>query len=120
MPSGQAVRRAALPHRIRAAEDSARRVADLVNIGFTAGRVAPAFQGVYAMTKSGLIAFSESLGQEMQPPRVRVGVIEPGIVQTDMDGHSRREAREAMSRQAAGIEQLLPKDVADTITHRHT
>jgi NADP-dependent 3-hydroxy acid dehydrogenase YdfG len=109
--------RAALPHLIRAAEDSPRRVADVVNISSTAGRVARPSQGVYAMTKSGMNAFSESLRQEMQPRRVRVGVIEPGIVQTELDTHLPDNIREAVARQTAGVERLLPEDIADAVAY---
>jgi NADP-dependent 3-hydroxy acid dehydrogenase YdfG len=72
---------------------------------------------VYALTKSGLIAFSESLRQEMQPQRVRVSVIEPGIVQTEIETHLRQEIRDAVSKQTAGVERLFPDDVADAIAY---
>ena len=111
------ITRAALPHLIRAAGDSARRVSDLVNVSSTAGRVARPSQGVYALTKSGLIAFSESLRQEIQPQRVRVSVIEPGIVQTEIETQLRQEVRDAVSKQTAGVERLLPEDVADAIAY---
>ena len=55
---------AALPHLLRAAEDSPRRVADMVNISSVAGRVARNGSGVYNLTKHGVGAFSESLRQE--------------------------------------------------------
>ena len=56
---------AALPHLLRAAEDSPRKVADLVNISSVAGRVAREGSGVYNLTKFGVGAFSESLRQEV-------------------------------------------------------
>jgi NADP-dependent 3-hydroxy acid dehydrogenase YdfG len=109
--------RAALPHLVRAAEDSPRRVADLVNISSTAGRVARPAQGIYALTKSGLNAFTESLRQEMQPKRVRVSVVEPGIVQTELDSHLRSDIREVVTKQTAGVERLLPEDIADAVAY---
>src|SRR5262249_40932088 len=87
------------------------------NISSTAGRVARPSQGVYALTKSGLIAFSESLRQEMQPKRVRVSVVEPGIVQTELDTHLRESIREAVAKQTATVERLQPEDIADAITY---
>ncbi len=65
------VTHAALPHLVRAAADSPRGVADLVNISSTAGRVARAGSSVYNLTKFGLTAFSEALRQEMLSRRVR-------------------------------------------------
>src|SRR5262249_60568884 len=78
-----AVTQAALPHLVRAAQDSPRRVADVVNISSTGGRVARPSLAVYSTTKFGVNAFSESLRQEMQPHRVRVGVVEAGLGQTE-------------------------------------
>jgi NADP-dependent 3-hydroxy acid dehydrogenase YdfG len=107
--------RAALPHLIRAAEDSPRRVSDLVTISSTAGRVARPGTGVYSLTKFAVNAFSESLRQEMQAKRVRVGLVEPGIVQTELDTHIRSGVREAVAKQTEGVERLLPEDVADAV-----
>lgn len=50
------VTRAALPHLARAAESGPRRVADLVNISSTAGRVARPGNAVYSLTKFGVNA----------------------------------------------------------------
>jgi NADP-dependent 3-hydroxy acid dehydrogenase YdfG len=109
--------RAAIPHLIRAAEDSPRRVADLVNVSSTAGRVARPSTAVYNLTKFGVNGFSESLRQELQPRRVRVSLVEPGIVQTELDTHLRGEIREAVAKQTGGVEKLLPEDVADAVAY---
>ncbi len=71
---------AALPHLLKAAEDSQRRVADIVNISSVAGRVAWNGYGVYSLTKFGVNGFTESLRQEVTQRHVRVGVLEPGGV----------------------------------------
>jgi NADP-dependent 3-hydroxy acid dehydrogenase YdfG len=55
---------AALPHLLRAAEDGPRRVADMVNISSTAGRIARNGSAVYTLTKHGIGAFSEALRLE--------------------------------------------------------
>jgi NADP-dependent 3-hydroxy acid dehydrogenase YdfG len=111
------VTHAALPHLVRAAADSPRRVADLVNISSTAGRVARPGGSVYALTKFGLNAFAESLRQELLPQRVRVSVIEPGTVDTELISHLRDGVREAATRQTAAIEPLRPDDVADAVAY---
>ncbi len=59
---------------------------DLVNISSVAGRTARAGNAVYAATKWGLNGWSESLRQELQP-NVRVIVIEPGAVATELTDH---------------------------------
>jgi NADP-dependent 3-hydroxy acid dehydrogenase YdfG len=109
------VTRAALPHLIDAATDSARGVADLVNISSTAGRVARPGTAVYNLTKFGVNAFSEALRQEVGPKRVRVGVVEPGTVDTELSSHVRTEVREQIERQLGGVELLRPADIADAV-----
>jgi NADP-dependent 3-hydroxy acid dehydrogenase YdfG len=111
------VTHAALPHLVRAAADSPRRVADLVNISSTAGRVARPGSSVYNLTKFGLNAFAESLRQELLKRRVRVSVIEPGTVDTELISHLRADVREAATRQTAAIEPLRPDDVADAVAY---
>ena len=108
---------AALPHLVRAAEDSLRRVADLVTITSTAGRVARPGSSVYSLTKFGAAAFSEALRQELLSRRVRVSVVEPGTVDTELVTHLRDDIRQAAQRQTASIEPLRPDDIADTVTY---
>jgi NADP-dependent 3-hydroxy acid dehydrogenase YdfG len=76
--------RAALPHLLQAAQEGPRRVADIVNISSIAGRVAWNGYGVYNFTKFGVNGFTESLRQEVTQRHVRVGVIEPGGVATEL------------------------------------
>ncbi|HMJ32615.1 MAG TPA: SDR family NAD(P)-dependent oxidoreductase [Baekduia sp.] len=111
------ITRAALPHLTRAAADDPRRVADIVNISSTAGRVARGGAAVYSLTKSGINAFSESLRQELQPQRVRVGVIEPGTVDTELGDHVRAELRSAVEQQTKDMEKLSPVDIADAVVY---
>ena len=108
---------AALPHLVAAAADGPRRVADLVTISSTAGRVARPGAGVYALTKFGMTAFSESLRQELISQRVRVSVVEPGTVDTELVTHNRDEVRAAAERQTAEIEPLRPEDIADAVAY---
>ena len=108
---------AALPHLVRAAADSPRQVADLVTITSTAGRVARAGSAVYNLTKFGAAAFSEALRQELVSRRVRVSVIEPGTVDTELTSHLRDDIRQAAQSRTAAIEPLRPGDIADTVAY---
>lgn len=75
------------------------RGADIINISSVAGRTARAGNGVYAATKWGLNSWSESLRQELLP-EVRVTLIEPGVVATELPNHiTHAETRE-------GVQQL--------------
>jgi NADP-dependent 3-hydroxy acid dehydrogenase YdfG len=111
------VTHAALAHLVSAAEDSPRRVADLVTISSTAGRIARPGAGVYALTKFGLAAFSESLRQELIARRVRVSVAEPGTVDTELVSHVREDIRQAAQSQVGSIDPLLPDDIAEAVVH---
>jgi NADP-dependent 3-hydroxy acid dehydrogenase YdfG len=108
---------AALPHLLRAAEDSPRRVADLVNISSTAGRVARPGTAVYNLTKFGVNGFTEALRQEVMHKRVRVSVVEPGTVDTELSTHLRDGVRQAIERQIDGMELLRPEDIADAVSY---
>jgi NADP-dependent 3-hydroxy acid dehydrogenase YdfG len=108
---------AALPHLVRAAQDSPRRVADLVSISSTAGRVARPGSSVYNLTKFGLTGFTEALRQELLGQRVRVSVVEPGTVDTELVTHLRDDIRDAARRQTESIEPLSPEDIADAVAY---
>jgi NADP-dependent 3-hydroxy acid dehydrogenase YdfG len=95
-------------------------VADVVSISSTAGRVARPGSTVYNLTKFGVNAFSESLRQEMIAHRVRVGVVEPGTVDTELVDHVRGDVREAARQQVAGIEPLRAEDIADAVAYMVT
>jgi len=88
--------RAALPHLLQAAQGGPRRVADIVNISSIAGRVAWNGYGVYNFTKFGVKGFTESLRQEVTQRHVRVGVVEPGGVATELGSHNKPEVRTEM------------------------
>lgn len=108
---------AALPHLLKAAEHSDRKVADLINISSVAGRRADAGSAVYNMTKFGVVAFSEALRQEVTGRGVRVGLIEPGVVQTELTSHVRSEVMEEMSKLFGDITPLEAQDIADAIEY---
>jgi NADP-dependent 3-hydroxy acid dehydrogenase YdfG len=108
---------AALPHLLDAAASSPRRVADLVNISSVAGRVVREGSGVYNLTKHGVGAFSESLRQEVTSRHVRVCLVEPGALATELSTHLRPEARAQVAQRFGGIEILEAADIADAITY---
>jgi NADP-dependent 3-hydroxy acid dehydrogenase YdfG len=108
---------AALRHLLSAAADGPRQVADLVNVSSVAGRVARAGSGVYNTTKFGVGAFSESVRQEVTSRHVRVCIIEPGAVDTELAGHNRPEVMGQIRSRFEGIERLHAEDIADAIAY---
>jgi NADP-dependent 3-hydroxy acid dehydrogenase YdfG len=87
---------------------------DLVNLSSVAGRTAREGNAVYAATKWGMNGWSESLRQQLQPD-VRVIVIEPGAVATELPEHithgETRAAVEQMYRQTS----IAAEDIAEII-----
>jgi NADP-dependent 3-hydroxy acid dehydrogenase YdfG len=87
---------------------------DIINISSVAGRTARAGNGVYAATKWGMNGWSESLRQELLPD-VRVTLIEPGVVATELPNHithgETREGVQAMYDKA----EVTADDIAEII-----
>jgi NADP-dependent 3-hydroxy acid dehydrogenase YdfG len=111
---------AALPHLLQAAEQGPRNVADMVNISSVAGRNVNMGSGVYNLTKHGVGAFSESLRQEITRRHVRVGLIEPGAVETELSQHNRPEIREVIAQRFGDMERMQATDISDAIVYMVT
>lgn len=97
---------AALLHLFQAAQGP-RGVADLVTISSVAGRSASPRYGLYAATKHAVEAFNESLRKQAAGRRIRVGLVEPGMVHTELTSGSAD----------TGFEWLQAADVADTVSY---
>jgi NADP-dependent 3-hydroxy acid dehydrogenase YdfG len=108
---------AALPHLLRAADEEPRQVSDLVNVSSVAGRVARLGSGAYNATKWAVNAFSEALRQEITERHVRVTLVEPGAVSTELAGHNRPEVLSALRSSLGDIERMEAEDIADAITY---
>jgi clavulanate-9-aldehyde reductase len=89
----------------------------IVNVSSVAGRVARAGSGVYNLTKFGVGAFSESLRQEAVALGVRVTVVEPGAVATELPGHNRPEVLEQMAKRFRGVTPLGAEDIANAVLY---
>jgi NADP-dependent 3-hydroxy acid dehydrogenase YdfG len=98
-------------------------VADIVNLSSTAGRRADAGAAVYNLTKWGVNGFSEALRQEALHSRIRVTTVEPGFVETELQGHNvnpvvqrgTEKMREQIEDLGGGV--LHPQDIADAILY---
>ena len=111
------VAHAALPHLLEAAQQAPREVADLVNISSVAGRVARSGSGVYNLTKFGVGAFTESMRQEFTRRHLRVSVVEPGAVKTELASHVRSEVWEQLGSVFTNTELMEAEDIADAIAY---
>ena len=90
----------------------------IVNVSSVAGRSANAGSAVYNLTKFGVTAFSEALRQEVLNANVRVTCIEPGFVETELQGHNRNPmVVEAIEKMRDSMEPLAAEDIADAIVY---
>jgi NADP-dependent 3-hydroxy acid dehydrogenase YdfG len=106
---------AALPYLLEAAKDSPRQVADLVNVSSVAGRFPRSGSAAYNATKFGVTGFSEAIRQEVTKRHVRVSVLEPGAVDTELVSHNRPEIQERHQQRFADTTKMAATDIADTI-----
>jgi NADP-dependent 3-hydroxy acid dehydrogenase YdfG len=108
---------AAIPHLVKAASDGPRQVADIVNISSLNGRTAFAMSAVYSATKFGVGGFSEAVRQELARQHVRVSVVEPGSVETELRTHNSEVVQQLIVAGLGDIERLQGEDVADAISY---
>ncbi|MFY0408899.1 SDR family oxidoreductase [Solicola sp. PLA-1-18] len=87
---------------------------DVVNLSSVAGRTARPGNGVYAATKWGLNGWSESLRQELLPD-VRVTLVEPGVVATELPGHITHDDTRHGVQELYDRAEVTADDVADVI-----
>jgi NADP-dependent 3-hydroxy acid dehydrogenase YdfG len=90
---------------------------DIVNVSSVAGRVARAGSGVYNLTKFGVGAFSESLRQECVEYKIRVTLVEPGAVATELISHNRAEIQTQIKARFGEITRLESQDIAEAILY---
>jgi NADP-dependent 3-hydroxy acid dehydrogenase YdfG len=93
----------------------------LVNISSVAGRkVTRDSSGVYAGTKFAVNAISEGLRQELLEDNIRVTIVEPGAVDTELPDHiTDEDARESLSG-LLKLERLQAEDIAEAIVYAVT
>lgn len=88
----------------------------VVIVSSVAGRVAGAYAGVYNLTKFGVGAFAEALRQETAGTGLRVTLVEPGAVETELLSHNNDAVRQQAAKRLDGIKQLTADDIAATIS----
>jgi NADP-dependent 3-hydroxy acid dehydrogenase YdfG len=103
---------AALPHLVEQGSG------DIVNISSVAGRVARSGSGVYNASKWGVNAFTESLRQEVTQRGVRISVVEPGLVDTELGDHITHAAsKQATKEWKDSIRPLHADDIARAVVY---
>jgi NADP-dependent 3-hydroxy acid dehydrogenase YdfG len=91
---------------------------DIVNMSSVAGRTARKGAGVYNASKWAVNAFSESLRQEVTGRGVRIGLVEPGAVATELTSHiTQPEAKAAAESTHATMRRLQSEDIARAVLY---
>ncbi len=88
----------------------------IVNISSVAGRVVFPAGSVYCATKHAVTAFSEGLRQELSVRKnIRITIIEPGVVQTELTNTITEKALEAFVEKHKEMEGLQAEDISNAI-----
>jgi NADP-dependent 3-hydroxy acid dehydrogenase YdfG len=91
---------------------------DIVNVSSVAGRTARVGAGVYNASKWAVNAFSESLRQEVTAKGVRIGLVEPGAVDTELSSHiTHPGARAAAEKMRESMRVLHSDDIARAVLY---
>src|ERR687896_2444378 len=95
---------------------------DIVNVSSVSGRRADAGAAVYNMTKFGVHGFSEALRQEALHSGIRVTIVAPGVVDTELQGHNVNPmVQQTLERVREQIGEVLQaEDIADAIRYAVT
>jgi len=88
----------------------------IVNIGSMSAHVKEEGSSVYVATKSGIQGFSEALRKEINPENIRVTLIEPGAVDTDMQPADQNEKLNQIKDQKMLPAVAIAKAVAFALT----
>jgi len=98
--------RAVVPHMVKAGYGR------IVNIASIAGKEGNPNAAAYAAAKGGLIAFTKALALEMATHGITVNAVAPGLIDTEIIAHLKKEAREEFVRRIPMARFGTPEDVA--------
>lgn len=87
----------------------------IINIGSIAGKEAYPNGNVYCATKFAVDALNQSMRMDLNPFGIRVGAINPGMVETEFSEVRFKGDAERAANVYKGLEPLKPEDIADVI-----
>jgi len=90
---------------------------DVVIVSSVGGRVVGRWSGIYSLTKFGVGVFAEALRQESVGTGVRVTLIEPGRVETELRTHVREEVMRELSGGFSDVVPMAADEVAGAILY---
>ncbi|MYN38263.1 SDR family NAD(P)-dependent oxidoreductase [Duganella sp. FT109W] len=103
-----------VPHLVKSAAQGA--TVDLINTSSIAAQNIYPYFAVYSGTKAYVSHLSRHLRAELGPKDIRVSLIEPGITETELQGHwTFQGAKDWIAGVAQNMEFLQPQDVAEVV-----
>lgn len=91
---------------------------NIVNVSSVSGRLVSSRSAVYSATKFAVNAFSDGIRQELAADRIRVTVIEPGAVLTELTDHiADSNTKDTVKKWVATMEALQSEDIAGAIVY---
>jgi NADP-dependent 3-hydroxy acid dehydrogenase YdfG len=99
-------------------QDEVRIKGHIVNIGSLSAKAREEEGGVYVATKAGIQAFSESLRKTVNEKGIKVSLVEPGLVESDLTTEDKSDAEVAKKKREG--EMLQAQDIAEAVHYALT
>lgn len=101
--------KAALPHFVH------RKSGCIVTVSSVWGLTGASCEVAYSATKAAVIGFTKALAKELGPSGITVNCVAPGVIDTEMNAHLKKEELEALLEETPLGKLGLPRDVAEAI-----